>query len=554
MGDRTDEDLAKEDWGVWIEWYNAVLPGQPNPWSRAAVDVLLDNDLWKRGNAKEINGEIRALMDKSADIELADTSNTQSSDAENFDFFLSYAGDDTAYAHFIDAVLRGAGYSVFVRFRDMPIDSNFVNETQYGLRNTKRFLAVFSPAYFASPNCRAEWAAAYAENLDGSKRKILPLLIKDTNLEPFAKQIAYKNLIGLSGEQAEAVILQAIGHASQVETEEPIDTPAQTPALETSAPVIPAPRPAAIEPIISNDKLILPKIASPSDLKPPTLTAALKALREQIEKLADDYEKSGPNPDRRMIAYLRELAARVPKSRPKQQDLFAFGHEKKVLEGYASKANEEWPEILAARYHGMTLAFDRTLKQFPKWREFLRNASGEIFTPAQINDIHEAATQTSGILRHEDALPNVDPDLPEAIDALNEKLNEKPTTSEILADLDAAKQELAADLIESLNNIWKRIAESALGDLAKDYAKEFKAGAKPEFKKLAKKDGVNFAKWAHRIFWSGVATGGIATVHFLSGAFPEYFGWLPSVIMFLTSMGAATVKEKITKSGKVNAE
>ncbi len=116
-------------------------------------------------------------------------------------------------------MLRKANYRVFTQFRDMPVGSNFVREMQKGLRHSAQFVALLSPNYVASDYCQAEWGAAYASDPSGKRRKLVSLLIASTDLEPLARQIVYKSLVGLSREDAVKAIHEAIGrHVFDSET------------------------------------------------------------------------------------------------------------------------------------------------------------------------------------------------------------------------------------------------------------------------------------------------------------------------------------------------
>ena len=38
----------------------------------------------------------------------------------------------------------------------------------------------------------------------------------------------------------------------------------------------------------------------------------------------------------------------------------------------AQTVNEEWPAVLASRFHGLAMQFDRTMRQSKLWRDFKR--------------------------------------------------------------------------------------------------------------------------------------------------------------------------------------
>jgi hypothetical protein len=134
---------------------------------------------------------------------------TQQPTAATCEFFLSYSTKDEDVARRVVAVLESAGKSVFALFKDIPIGSNFVIEINRGLRSN-RTIALLSPAYESSKHCQAEWSAAYAADPDGSKRKLIPLLIKHTELQFLARQVVYANLVGLEGTAFDQRVIEAI--------------------------------------------------------------------------------------------------------------------------------------------------------------------------------------------------------------------------------------------------------------------------------------------------------------------------------------------------------
>jgi hypothetical protein len=78
----------------------------------------------------------------------------------------------------------------------------------------------------------------------------------------------------------------------------------------------------------------------------------LKSLREEMRAFANDITGEA-NIDKRFLSYVSTLAGQVPEKAPRQAELFQLGHAGAVLAGYAKTVNDEWPPILAARFHTM---------------------------------------------------------------------------------------------------------------------------------------------------------------------------------------------------------
>lgn len=126
------------------------------------------------------------------------------------DFFISYSTDDQFIAMEIDEILTAFGYSTVAQFKDFRPGSNFVTEMQGALQVSLRVIAVYSPSYFSSEHCQAEWNAAYAVDPSGRQRKILPFLIEPSELTPLARQVVYTSLVGMDRKERAAAIYKAI--------------------------------------------------------------------------------------------------------------------------------------------------------------------------------------------------------------------------------------------------------------------------------------------------------------------------------------------------------
>jgi hypothetical protein len=245
--------------------------------------------------------------------------------------------------------------------------------------------------------------------------------------------------------------------------------PADTPPVPIEAipdlplPEIPPQRPAALEPVWSNGKLILPPRPATTDGDKRANAAALKALRAELIELADDVEAEPSNFDKRAATYFRRIAERIPDRTPPQHELFRLAHAKEVLEGHGSTINGQWPDHLAPRFHALTLLFDRVVRQFPKWREFVRNAQEDRLTAEQVAEVPAISVMVLSALREEDAKQFIDREIPEAL----EQLQQPP---QAIAPNDSAQPLVLEDVVESINNIVKEAVAAALDERAKTKA------------------------------------------------------------------------------------
>jgi hypothetical protein len=313
-----------------------------------------------------------------------------------------------------------------------------------------------------------------------------------------------------------------------------------------------------LEPVWSNGKLVLPSDPASADGDPDALVAALKVLRVEVAELAEDADGEA-NIDKRSIIYLRRKAEEIPDHAPGQDELFRLAHAKEFLEGYATTVNKEWPDFLAQRFHALTLHFDRAVRQFPKWRAFVRNANKDRLTSERAAEVPAIAEATVENLRDEDAQEFADAAISNALESLNAPLapaiagNGQP-----LDPIEAGYALLAEDVLESINNILKATAEGllicatpgiaaarAIGSAAKETAAGFASEARKsivdEGKRLGKGTGPALTKWGKRILFGGPAIAGAAATapslaRLLVHAFAEKFGWLQPVMDFFSSV------------------
>jgi hypothetical protein len=227
-------------------------------------------------------------------------------------------------------------------------------------------------------------------------------------------------------------------------------------------PEVPPLRPAALEPVWSRGRLtLLP--TTESDSESIIVSTALKLLRAEIASLAADAERDG-NIDHRLTACLRSVARRIPGYTPAQDELFYLAHVKEFLEAHAKVVNDGWPAFLAKRFDEMTLYFDRALRHFPKWRDFVSNAEKDLLTAEQTANVSALANMMIAALREDEARNLIDPAIPSVLEVFQAPLQNyiERAEQQALGPIEAGKLLLANDLFESINNIAKRTAEAAL--------------------------------------------------------------------------------------------
>ena len=335
----------------------------------------------------------------------------------------------------------------------------------------------------------------------------------------------------------------------------------EEPNRKKKPPPVPPQKPAAVEPVVENGKITLPSGALKGDLEGDDLAAALLALKNQIRRMANAARDEG-NLGQRIVRYLDGLADRIPETAPQQHVLFEIAHELEAIERFAKTVNDEWPEELAAQYHALTRGFDRTVRQFPRWRQFSRNAAADQLSDEQRTEAPLAIKAATAELRSEDALPVVDEAIPQAIDRIAAPppdFEPEPAAGGASAKspIDAGNEALLEDALESLSNTLKVTAELALkgvetgGDAIKPelgaIGRGFEKGRKMVDKEIEKDTEavvVGAYKWMRRIAktakWGALATGGATAANagygVLISKFPSFFGWLDPVLKFFGAL------------------
>lgn len=94
------------------------------------------------------------------------------------DFFVSYTSADKAWAEWIGYVLEEEGFTVVIQAWDFRPGSNFVLEMQAAATEADRTIMVLSPDYLKSQFASPEWAAAFAQDPQGLKRKLVPIMVR----------------------------------------------------------------------------------------------------------------------------------------------------------------------------------------------------------------------------------------------------------------------------------------------------------------------------------------------------------------------------------------
>jgi hypothetical protein len=126
------------------------------------------------------------------------------------DFFVSYTSIDRTWAEWIGWVLEEHGVSVQLQAWDFAPGSNFVLEMHRAATEAQRTLAVLSPDYLKSQFGAPEWAAAFAGDPQGFKRRLVPVRIRECRPEGLLAAVVYIDLVGKEEEDAQRRLIQGL--------------------------------------------------------------------------------------------------------------------------------------------------------------------------------------------------------------------------------------------------------------------------------------------------------------------------------------------------------
>jgi hypothetical protein len=126
------------------------------------------------------------------------------------DFFISYNGQDKAWAEWVAWQLEEAGYSTVIQAWDFRPGGNFVLDMQRAAADCGRTIAVLSQHYLDAMYTQPEWAAAFAQDPTGAAKTLLPVRVQACNLKGLLSQIVYIDLVGKNQAEARQLLLAGL--------------------------------------------------------------------------------------------------------------------------------------------------------------------------------------------------------------------------------------------------------------------------------------------------------------------------------------------------------
>ena len=126
------------------------------------------------------------------------------------DFFISYTGVDSSWAEWIAYTLEEKGFETIVQAWDFRPGSNFVIEMQNAMTAAERTIMVLSPEYLKSVFAAPEWAGAFAQDPEGLKRKLVPVMVRACQPQGLLAPIVHISVVGLDAAAARDKLLAGV--------------------------------------------------------------------------------------------------------------------------------------------------------------------------------------------------------------------------------------------------------------------------------------------------------------------------------------------------------
>eukprot|EP01133_Synstelium_polycarpum_P023909 gene23909-28677_t len=132
------------------------------------------------------------------------------SENQDVDFFISYNKADKDWAVWIAWILEHEDYTVIIEEWDFKAGGNFAIEMDRAMAGSERTIAVLSPNYLAAHYVHPEWTDKFADDPEGLRRLLVPIMVEPCDLRGILKQVIHIDIVGLDQDNAKRKILTQI--------------------------------------------------------------------------------------------------------------------------------------------------------------------------------------------------------------------------------------------------------------------------------------------------------------------------------------------------------
>ena len=126
------------------------------------------------------------------------------------DYFVAYHAADQEWAEWVGQRLQDAGYTVELQSYDYWARSSMILEMFAVSAIADATIALLSPEFLAENLDRPEWQAAYAQDPAGTQGILLPVRVRECDVEEALPGVRFVDLVGLGEEEAREALLEGI--------------------------------------------------------------------------------------------------------------------------------------------------------------------------------------------------------------------------------------------------------------------------------------------------------------------------------------------------------
>ncbi|HEX3512662.1 MAG TPA: FxSxx-COOH system tetratricopeptide repeat protein [Trebonia sp.] len=167
---------------------------------------------YERLTAAVTEGRVRGLGAMSEDIRLTyRAAFVRPRQPPPGDVYLSYVAEDRMWADWITAVLTQRGIHVSRPLGSGQPGADLREDSERGAAAASRTIAILSTAYMRSPQAQGIWDGLGAADPAGIRRRLIPVRVGETRLEPPFADRAVVDLTRRDAAQATEELLRALG-------------------------------------------------------------------------------------------------------------------------------------------------------------------------------------------------------------------------------------------------------------------------------------------------------------------------------------------------------
>ena len=123
------------------------------------------------------------------------------------DFFISYNKADRSWAEWVAWELEEKNYTTLLQEWDFRPGQSFVLRMNQAIQQANRTIAILSPDYLNANYTQPEWGAAFAKDPTGDNGLLVPVRVRECDLQGLLSQIIYIDLVGLEEQAAKETLL-----------------------------------------------------------------------------------------------------------------------------------------------------------------------------------------------------------------------------------------------------------------------------------------------------------------------------------------------------------